>query len=212
MKRLFKCLFLIAIPLFVMQSCVDKDYDWDELDTSGVINIPPFFMGFDTIFIEGLPSLPEIPGGGISTPNIEVRTDTIHNIFGEDAVKNFFFEGAGDVALEANMDFRLKYWNSSTSFDVDVYVTIINNDGNANSKVKIQPLNFSIGAKVGNEEVKTEPFVIKIESQYAQYMSEAEHMELTIVIKATSIWFANDDFIFIKDAVFKTGGYRYDEF
>lgn len=200
MKHLIKFMFMIIFSVIITQSCVDKDYDWDNIDKNGVLNIPPVMFGnIDTIFIEGLPGglLPE----GVPIPDFSiVKSDTIRGIFDDSTVKNFFFDGAGAVEISAKADLDLEI----SGLTIDLYFKVINYDNQAITDVKI--------AKQTLDTSKDQSLSIKIEPEYMKYMENAKDLELTIVIssKNGSAWIGEDDYLFIKSAIVKTGGYHFE--
>ena len=133
MKHLIKFMFLVTFSVILMQSCVNKDYDWDDIDKSGVLSIPPVMFGnVDTIYLEGLPEgiLPE----GISIPDFSLtKSDTIRGIFDGDAVKDFFFDGAGAVEISAKADLDLEI----SGLSIDLYFEVINYSNQVIKDVKI---------------------------------------------------------------------------
>ncbi|NDV94035.1 hypothetical protein D0T84_03765 [Dysgonomonas sp. 521] len=200
MKFSFLYLLLIATSLFMAQSCVDKDYDWDNLDKDGVISIPPVPLGnIDTIYIKGLPqgdnpwNIP-IPDGSI------VKSDTIKGLFDGDAVKNFFFEGAGNVEISSKIDLDLEI----KGVTIEIYLNIIDSDGKRNTDVVIPNQSLTT--------TKNQQFSIKIGSEYMSYMQNARDLLLTIAIRAdnATIWLGEDDYIYLREAIIKTGGFHYE--
>lgn len=200
MKHSIKFLFLIAISVIIMQSCTDKDYDWDNIDKSGVLSIPPVMFGnIDTIYIDGLPEglLP----GGVPVPNVSTtRKDVIEGLFSEDAVKDFFFDGAGAVEITAKADVDLDI----SGVTIDLYFNIIGNDNQVISGVVIPKQTLTIA--------KNQSLSIKIAPEYMKYMENAKDLGLTIVFSTNnaSIWIGENDYIFIKEAIVKTGGYNFE--
>lgn len=200
MKHLLRLLFLITLVVICMQSCIDKDYNWDNIDKNGILKIPPVMFGnIDTIYVEGLPE--GILPGGIPIPNFSiVKSDTIKGIFEGEAVKDFFFEGAGDVEISAKTDIGL----AISGITVDIYFDVVNFEGKEIKSVNIP--------KQTLESEKDQKLSIKIASEYMPYMENAKDLALTIVLRSddASIWIGEDDYIFIKNAVVKTGGYHFE--
>lgn len=200
MKHLVKFMFLVTFSVILMQSCVNKDYDWDDIDKSGVLSIPPVMFGnVDTIYLEGLPEgiLPE----GISIPDFSLtKSDTIRGIFDGDAVKDFFFDGAGAVEISAKADLDLEI----SGLSIDLYFEVINYSNQVIKDVKI--------AKQTLTTSKNQELTVKIAPEYMKYMENAKDLALTIVLisKNTSLWIGKDDYLFIKNAIIKTGGYHFE--
>jgi hypothetical protein len=200
MKHLIKILFLSAFIGLMMQSCFDKDYDWDDIDKNGVLSIPPIMFGsFDTIYVEGLEEgiIPE----GIPIPNFSIaKSDTIDGIFDGDAVKDFFFDGAGAVEIAAKADIEL----DMTGLKIDLYFNILNNARERIENIKIPSQSLTTE--------KNQTLSIKIAAEYMKHMENAQGMELTIVISSTSgdVRLDENDYIFLKNIIIKTGGYHFE--
>lgn len=200
MKQLAR-LILITMCLFLtVSSCVDKGYEWDELDKTGVLNIPPVMFGnIDTIYLEGLPE--GIIPGGIPLPDFSLsRGDVIHGLFDGDAVRDFFFDGAATVEISAKADIDL----SISGVTIELYFYPIDYDGNIMEDIIIAKQTLAAG--------KDQQLSIIVPSEYMRYMSSAKDLGLTVVLSAkdASIWIGEDDYIFIKNVIVKTGGYHID--
>jgi hypothetical protein len=205
MKHLVKALLCLAACVFISQSCVEKDYDWDNIDKNGVLSIPPVMFGnIDTIYIKRLPS-------GILPPNISLppmsiaKSDTIKGLFGGDAIKNFFFDGAGTVEIQAKADLML----SISGVTVNVYFSILDSNGNRIENVEIPEQSLTI-----NE--KNQVFSIKVASQDMAYMENADDLELTIAIsneQGSAITIDGEDnknYLFLKEIIVKNGGFHFE--
>lgn len=199
MKRLFGFLFFIAVVTFIMQSCIDKDYDWDDMDKSGVLKIPPIPLGSDTVYLEGLP---EIIPGGISLPIGSIAlTDTIKGLFEGDAIEDFFFDGADPIKITSDMEVKVQ----TTGVTLTMYFHIINQQNERIEEIKIKEQPFSIG--------KNQKLEIEIASQYMKYMENARDLQFTIVIDTKnnpSFWIGPNDFIAMTNAIVQTGGYHFE--
>ncbi|MDR1808928.1 MAG: hypothetical protein LBR34_00800 [Prevotella sp.] len=111
------CCLIAALPF--MQSCVDNDYDIDDLNKDAVFKIPPVPFGDIIKFdIETLALNTElIPDDFFDNAdyqgrpvNLETGTysETVNDIFTEDIIKKFFYEDAEeDVLLKAKIDIHL---------------------------------------------------------------------------------------------------------
>ena len=199
MRCLIKCLFLIAITSFAILSCVDKDYD--DFDKNGVLPIPPIGFKVDTIRLYGLPEGIKPEEGGIPIPNgSEERTDTTRRIFAGEAIKKFFFEGAGDIEIAATIDSEIAF----SGVKVDLYFSVIDEQTKKNENVKIPVQTLAPGKdkKVG----------ILIKYEYMKFMEGAKDLELTVVASANgaTVWLDPEDYIFMRQAVVKTGGMHFE--
>lgn len=198
MKFLTRFLSVILFLSLLLFSCIDKDYDWDNLDKTGVLNIPPVMFGnIDTMYLDGL-SEGIIPGG-IPIPDWSIaKSDTIIGLFDGDAIKDFFFDGAGDVGISAKADIDVDVEGVS----IDIYCFPVDYDGNIIEEVKINKQTLTTGKDID--------FSITITSDDMKYMENAKDLGLTIVIRAkdASIWIGKNDYIFIRNVIIKTGGYH----
>lgn len=200
MKYHIKYLIYTAVFVFVMQACVDKEYNWDNIDKNGVISIPPVPLGsIDTIYIHGLPQ-GETPWG-IPIPDFSItRSDTIKGLFEGNAVKNFFFEGANTVEISAKIDIDLEI----KGVNIDIYFDIINYDNTRNINVKIPKQTLTT--------INDQVLSIKVDSEYMRYMEGAKDLLLTIVLSSEdgTVWLGENDYIYIRDTIIKTGGFHYE--
>lgn len=199
--RLLIHIFPIFISLsLTFSSCIDKDYNWDDLDRTGVLRIPPVMFGnIDTIYLEGLPNA--IFPGGIPLPDwIIAKSDTIKGLFDGDAVRDFFFEGAGAVEISAKADIDLEI--SGVTIEIGFYP--IDYEGQTIKEVEINKQILSVN--------HDQEFSIIVSSEHMKYMENAKDLGLTIILRTdnASIWIGEDDYIFIKNIIVKTGGYHID--
>lgn len=189
----------MSLLALVLISCVDKDYDWDNLDTSGIISIPPIPLGkIDTIFIHGLPQ-GQIPG--IAIPNGSIAlSDTIRSLFDESVVKKFFYDGNQNVEIVSKIDLDLEI----KGINVDIYTSIIDDNRKRINEIVIPKQTLTTK--------KDQTFSIKIASQYMKYMKNAMDLQLTIVLSASdaTIWLGEDDYIYLRETIIKTGGFYYE--
>lgn len=197
---------IISLSMFITQSCIDKSYNWDDMDKNGVFKIPPIFLGsIDTIYLGELPEvvLPE----GTPTEGYKLAlSDTIAGIFDGDAIKDFFFDGADTIKMEAKTDIYIK---KAGNMDIIIYFHVIDYDNQRIPEIVIPRQQLQKG---NGEQDKNQPLVIKIEPQYMKYMENAESLELTIVIVAdgSPIQIDAKDYVFLKDVIVKTGGYHFE--
>ncbi|GAB6122041.1 hypothetical protein [Dysgonomonas termitidis] len=200
MRLQYSHIFLAIILLSGLQACVDKDYDWGNMDKSGVISIPPIPLGdIDTIYIKGLPQLDgswgiPIPDGSIAL------SDTIRGLFDDNAVRKFFYEGSETVEISAKIDIYV----ATRGVSLDVYFNIINTEKQRIAQVIIPKQTLTTGIE--------QEFSVKITSGYMQYMENASDLQLIIVLKSkdATLWLSNDDYLYIWGAIVKTGGFYYE--
>ncbi|MBK5721260.1 hypothetical protein JGH11_10295 [Dysgonomonas sp. Marseille-P4677] len=200
MNTLCKFMLCALLLMWALQSCVDKDYDWDKLDTEGIISIPPIPLGkIDTIFLHGLPQ-GEKPWG-IPIPNGSiVRSDTIRGLFNESVIKKFFYDGGETVEILSKIDMNIDI----KGVTIDIYMSIIDNNRKRIEEVVIPKQ--SLTTKI-NQELN-----IKIAPQYMKYMQAATDLQLTIVLRSdnATIWIGEDDYIYLRETIIKTGGFYYE--
>lgn len=193
-------IFCIIIFQFIFFSCIDKEYDWDDLDRTGVLRIPPVMFGnIDTIYLQGLPEA--IIPGGIPLPDWTIaKSDTIKGLFDGDAVRDFFFEGAGAVEISAQADIDMEI----SGITIELHCFPIDYEGNIINEVKIEKQTLSAD--------KDQKLSVIIPSEGMRYMENAKDLGLIIVLKTRNafIWIGEDDYIFIKNVIVKTGGYHID--
>lgn len=200
MRHLKIKILTILIIILAVQSCVDKEYDWNNLDTNGVIYIPPIPLGsLDTIHLHGLP-LGELPSG-IPIPDFSiVKGYEISGLFEGNAVKNFFFEGANAVEISFKIDVDLEI----KGIVIDVYLDVMNQDDQKNTQVIIPKQRLVIGKK--------QQLTVRIGPEYMKYMENAKDLRYTFAIigKDATIWIGENDYIYMGEAIIKTGGFHYD--
>lgn len=200
MKHFIKSLPFIVLFVCFVQSCVDKDYDWDDIDKSGVISIPPVMYGnIDKISLKLLPDgiLPE----GIPIPDFSIaKSDTIRGLFDGEAVKKFFFDGAGDVEIAATTDVQMQI----TGLTIDLYFSVIDKAGQKIRSVVIPKQTLTIA--------KNQTLSIKLASQYMKYMANAKDLELTIVVSSVggTVTLNEEDYIHLKETIVRTGGFHFE--
>lgn len=200
MKAVIKYFILLLIALNILPSCVDKDYDWDNIDKNGIIKIPPVpFGSIDTIFLDGLPRWDESWGIPLPDGSIGVKY-VIDDIFSGNAVKNFFYDGASTVEISSKVDIDLDIEGVTLEFRFNV----IDQEGNKIENVVIPSQILSTG--------KDQLFSIKIDPQYMRYMQNANDLELVIILRTDDalIWIGEDDYIYLKEAIVITGGFHYE--
>ncbi|MDU1891609.1 MAG: hypothetical protein E6767_13055 [Dysgonomonas sp.] len=191
---------IVISASILLSSCVDKEYDWNNIDKNGIIKIPPIPLGnIDTIYLEGLPRWDESWGIPLPDGAIGLRY-TIDNIFSGNAVKNFFFEGANTVEISSKIDIDLE----TIGVTLEIRLNVIDQSGNKIGQVVIPSQILTTGKDLA--------FSIKIETQYMPYMENAKDLELVIILQTNNalLWIGKDDYLFLKDAIVKTGGFHYE--
>ena len=203
MKYLLKSLLIVAIFVFLSPSCVNSDYDFDNIDTSGVFNIPPLMLGnLDPIELAEL-APPSIIPPGINLPPIRVvYSYTLEGIFSGDAVERLFFDGAGNVSISAVVDVSLPLAGSV----IDLHFFVTDEEGSRLTSVVIPHQRLVIA---NNQDLS-----IKIGSDYMKYMSGANGLEMVLVI--SNAGGSSSDLInvasrlHLRNVIVRTGGIKFD--
>lgn len=178
-----------------MQSCIEKEYDSDNLNTEVELNIPPVPLGgFDTIHVNFLPSVPPeiVIGARVAL------SDTIRGLFNSSTISRFFYEGSSGVVISAKVDAMVMPLESG--LEIEVLLNIINRDRTRNEFVKIPPQNL-VSAKNQN-------FEIRIKPEYMKYMKNARDLHFIFAIKVGAINFTRQDYIYLREAVLFAGGMK----
>lgn len=205
MKNPFRLFLLFAGLLFLtLQSCVDDDYDFDKMDKNAEFSIPPVPLGaLDTIYVGSLAEYINtidslIPGG--SGAFVTAYSDTVRGLFNDDVNSRFFYDGAGNVMLQTDVDMHLM--SPFEALEAKVGFNVLDEDGNAIENVKIPAVSLSYGENKGKQIVFGE--------QYMKYMKNASGLALTIVLRANSVHLASDDYLLFSNIVLKTGGISFE--
>lgn len=183
----------IVILFLFMQSCVDKEYDSDNLNTNIELNLPPVPLGgFDTIFVNFLPAIPPeiVVGARVAL------SDTIRGLFDKNTIDRFFFEGSRGVVISAKLDAMVMPQESG--LEIEILLNIINADRTRNEFVKI-PSQTIVSAKNQN-------FEIRIGPEYMKYMKDARDLHFIFAIKVAAINFTRQDYIYLRRVVLFAGG------
>ena len=183
----------IAFLVLSMQSCVEKEYDTDNLNTEVELNIPPVPLGgFDTIHVNFLPSVPPeiVLGARVAL------SDTIRGLFNSSTISRFFYEGSTGVVISAKVDAMIMPLESG--LEIEVILNIIDRDRTRNEFVKI-PRQKLVSAKNQN-------FEIRIGPEYMQYMKNARDLHFIFGIKVGAINFTRQDYIYLRQVVLFAGG------
>ena len=211
MKRIFyfftgvSCLML---SLFSMQSCVDKDYDWDDVNKEAQFNLPPVPYGdFEAIVLKELVPLPEIPPiEGLPDVGVKVAYDYVFkDLFNKDFIDYFLYEG-NNLTLSGVVDVAVLKPNSNATLSLGIKFKVLDDQNIEIDEIKFpnQPV-FTDG--------KGQSFEIKIESQYMKYFESknARHLKAYLVLESSSLTNIDPDaYIEFKDIVFKSDALKFD--
>lgn len=185
----------IIILLLSMQSCVDKEYDTDNLDTNVELNVPPIPLGgFDTIFVNFLPTLPPDVVIGARV----VLSDTIRGLFDRTTVERFFYEGSTGVVISGKLDAMVM--PEESGLEIEVQLNVINEDNTRNEFVKIPPQRIT--------STVDQNFEIRIRPEYMKYMKNARHLHFVFGIRVAAINFTRQDYIYLRRVILFAGGVR----
>lgn len=190
----YSLVYIAVVVLFLfMQSCVEKEYDSDNLNTQVELNIPPVPLGgFDTIHVNFLPAVPPeiVVGARIAL------SDTIRGLFNARTVSRFFYEGSTGVVISATVDAMVM--PSESNLEIEVILDIINRDRTKNEFVKI-PTQRLVSAK-------NQKFEVRIGPEYMKYMKDARDLHFIFGIRVGAINFTRQDYIYLRDVVLFAGG------
>lgn len=203
--KLSKILLIITIVTTgIFTSCVDSDYHWDNINGEGILNVPPVPLGsFDKmefmnlrLDIEDLVDDPD---------NFKFKaqlSDTLKNIFGENAVKDFFYKDMKrDLSIEGDFDLSMEQdvsnWKVNLAFDV------LNENDKIIEQVKIQGIS---GIKNGKQDIK-----IIFPKELGDYMQNANSLKITLEFYIpTRIDISADEYMQLSNLIIKTAGYFVD--
>lgn len=199
MTKLFRTLgisFIIILSTGI-QSCIDKEYDFDNLNKNVEVKVPPIPLGsLDTIFVNFLPSIPpEIILGAKVT-----LSDTVRGLFDENTISTFFYEGSDDVVISSKIDVMVM--PQTSGLRLDVILNIIDRDKKRNEFVKIPIQTLTFG--------KNQDFSIRIKSEYMKYMKNARDLHFIFAFSVSAINFNRTDYIFIRRFLLSTGGIQFE--
>ena len=211
LKNIRYAVYLTAAFLS-MQSCVDNEYDIDNLDKNAMFLMPPIPIGnIDTFKIEVLESgtIPEelqgFPEFTLEGTEI-VKEQVIEGLFTEDILDQLFNENATkDVKLDAKVD--LKILDEASQVKASMLVHVLDARGRVIEAVKIpNPETLKYGEE--------QDFSIIFPHEYFSKMKNAQDLKLTIILRAEHINLNNilldlDDYIYIKNVVLKGAEYHF---
>lgn len=193
---------LIAILLLSsMFSCIDSDYHWDNMNKTGIIELPPVPLGaFETLVIKNL------NGHEVNIPGIDSHTYefkyAFKNLFGESSIKNFFHDYVNrDISIEGQLDMYILGENSGMDVDIDFEPLDVQEEVVQGVHIK------------GFKDVKygTQHLAIVIPKDDIAKMRKAEHLQMKITLTTpTSIKLADGDSIKLSKMIIKTAGYLVD--
>lgn len=204
--KLSKILLIITIiSTGMFFSCIDSEYHWDNINGEGVLNIPPVPLGsFDKmefvdldLDIEDLVDDPE---------NFKFKlqlSDTLKNIFGEDAVKDFFYEDMKrDLSIEG--DFDLSMDQDVSNWKVNLAFHVLDENDRSIDQVKIQGI-------TGIKNEKGQTIKIVFPKEYGGYMQNANSLKITLEFYVpTKINISSDEYMQLSNLIIKTAGYFVD--
>ena len=206
MKYLLKSLLTVATFVLLLQSCVNRDYDFDNMDTSGVFNIPPIMLGSIEIELLDLPigELPErLPDGFPPLPALSyVLSYTLYDLFGEEVVDNFFFPGARRVEIEAReVNVRLPLSGAT----IDILFNVLDSEGVPLLGVTIPPQRLTTGR---NQRLR-----ITLDERYMRYMHNAQSLEFVLALSSppgATLEIDGTSYLELNNVIIRTGGIRFD--
>ncbi|NDW19353.1 hypothetical protein D0T53_10580 [Dysgonomonas sp. 216] len=201
MRKHFKYA-LCALAGIIMLSCIDSDYDIDDINTDSHFKIPTVpFGNIDTIWIE---TLPEIPIPPIEIPLEEMKVakkEILPNIFTKDIIDKFFNENAKEnVVFEGTAD--VKILTEDSGLNIEVKFEVVDESGYVIDAVKIPNQYLEYG--------KDQGFKMIFPRQYFGLMQNAKDINIIFILSAERIHLTYNDFVFIKDIKLKSGGIHFD--
>lgn len=200
--KVLKVLLFSVILCTLLPSCVDSDYHWDNINTEGVLNIPPVPLGsFDKMFFEDMDmDIITIPG---EIPSFEFEyRDTLKNVFGTNVVKDFFHPYmTNDLSLEG--DLNVQIFGEKSNWKVNLEFHLLDN----NYKILDDIVLKGIGdIKNGDQKIS-----IVFPKEYGGKMENVEHLMIKIIfITPSTIELDTKDHIELSNMIIKTGGYFVD--
>lgn len=191
-----------------MQSCMDDDYDFDDMDKNANFLIPPVPIGdidvfkIDELDFGVIPPGIEIPPTGLPIEVEEVYEQTVESLFTEDILDKFFYKDAkGDVVLESKVDIDIM--DNNPDVTIDIVIQIIDDNGRAMTEVKIpKPARLKCG--------ENQSLNIVFPNEYFDEMQTAKDLKFIIVLKSKTINISSEDYIYIKEIVLKSSGLHFE--
>jgi hypothetical protein len=181
---------------------VDQDYDLDNLDKDAVFNVPPVPVGtVDTAWftgdMTGIPGWVEIPGvdGTITMEHV------LDNLFTEDIISKFFFDGAASASLEGKVDIDIASFSPDASLTMQL--GILGDDGEVISDIELNSMALT--------NTKGQNFLLQINREDMIKMATARGVKITLVFEnLDDFHLTRDDYLLLKNLVLKTGGMHLD--
>lgn len=185
----------------LLYSCIDNDYDIDDLNKDALLKTPPIILGnIDTIWVETLPddfppiSLP-IEGEQIS------KSDIISGLFTHDILNKFFNEKTKeDVVLESKIDLRIM--PESEDLRIEIFCEVLNAENSVLNNIKIKEQTLVNGLN--------QDFSITFPHEYFSDMQQASSLKFTFRLTAKTLVLSKKDFIYIKEVILKSGGMHFE--
>jgi len=199
MKYFLKPLLIAAAFVFLSQSCINKDYDLDNIDTSGVFHIPPIMLGnIEIIFLEELPYGVLPPGAAIPAFKT-VRSYVFRDFFNENVIDRFFFVGARAVEITTEAVVNLPV----SDVFIDLHFNVLDNNGNPINAINMDSRRLEKGV---NEDVS-----VRIEERYMVYMSGARDFEFVLVIsnEQNAVLIDDESTLQLNQMIVRTGGIQF---
>lgn len=197
--NLFSKFCTLLLILLALQSCIDSEYNWDNINTEGVLNIPPIPLGNYEVTLNRLDFDVQYDKG-IEIPSFTFQfDDTIKDIFSSNSVKDFFHEYmTRDLSIEGELDMNV-LTESNISIDIQFNVLDVNN-----KIIKQVEIEGTDKLQPGKQNL-----TIIFPKEDAIYMKDSEHLLLKVRVRTPNQLFApkDTDYILLKDLIIKTGGY-----
>ena len=206
MKLLKNLLIIAVLSTGIFTSCVDDDYDWDKMNTGGVLNIPPVPLGTyeKMTFDDSNLDLDEI-----LDPELDLKLEfqysyTLKNLFDSDVVTDFFHEYMErDLSISGDLDVAIK--QDIRDWGIDLIFTALKEDNTIDRNVVIDTKDIG---KITNG--KQNISIVFPKSNRGK-MDEARHLMVTVKFKVPrQIELTNEDYIQLSNLVIKSAGYFVD--
>jgi hypothetical protein len=181
-----------------MQSCIDKDYDLDDVNKQAYVSpggiVFPLDNIIEPIYLENLPQIPIPISGEVTFVN------TVEGIFTEDMNEKFFFPGedASDVEFTALVDVNIQ--GRAETLEIIIKPEILNEDERVDNIVLAEQ-------RLRNQDNNS--FSMKIRKEDMDKMQYASDIKFIITVKATNYLPVSGDVIKFKDLkLSKKGGFH----
>ncbi len=201
MKKFHLFLFALSgLIVLTMQSCVDKDYDFDNLDKEGYVSPNGIVLPLGDIIppalLQDLPPIP-FPISGYT----EFQYD-VEGVFTDEINENFFYRDdknpENTVALAGLADVIINN-NTGGYYNITIYPEILDKNGNTLA-IDLAPIELT-GNKTDN------PFSIKFVNSDMEIMQDASGIRFIIAVELQNyLPSSGDGIVFKKLKIEKTGG------